>query len=88
MADTSLLMQMIDDWVDQDEDRRIRSTPVIEGAWDTQTIQKLYARTITDLAALLVESRIPNKIFRDLFSDLYADYLYAAVEAMGNGVAA
>ena len=27
MADTSLLMQMIDDWVDQDEDRGTRVTP-------------------------------------------------------------
>jgi hypothetical protein len=31
MADTSLLMQMIDDWVDQDQDRGVRLTPVVTG---------------------------------------------------------
>lgn len=88
MADTSLLMQMIDDWVDQDEDRRMRTTPVTAGLWKPHTIQELYERTKTDLASLLERSGIQGKVFRDLFSDLYADYLHAAVEAMQSGLAA
>jgi hypothetical protein len=88
MADTSLLMQMIDDWVDQDEDRSARSTPVITGDWNANSIQELYAGTITGLAALLEESGIHKQVFKNLFSDLYADYLYAAAEAMQSGLAA
>jgi hypothetical protein len=88
MADTSLLMQMIDDWVDQDEDRGVRPTPVITGTWKPRTIQELYAQTITGLSALLAESGIRSKVFQGLFSDLYADYLHAAVEAMQSGLAA
>jgi hypothetical protein len=88
MANSSLLMQMIDDWVDQDEDRGIRSTPVINGAWNARTIEALYAKTMCDLAALLEENRIHKKVFKDLFNDLYADYLYAAAEAMQSGLAA
>lgn len=88
MADTSLLMQMIDDWVDQDEDRSMRTTPVIAGVWKPDTIQELYARTMTDLASLLEQSGIQGKVFKGLFSDLYSDYLHAAVEAMQSGLAA
>jgi len=88
MAETSLLMQMIDDWVDQDKDRGTRPTPVTAGAWGPQTIKELYTRTMADLAALLEESRIQNKVFKDLFCDLYTDYLHTAVEAMQSGLAA
>jgi hypothetical protein len=88
MADTSLLMQMIDDWVDQDEDRCTRSTPVVSGEWKPDTIQELYARTQSDLAVLLEESGIQHKVVKDLFSDLYVDYLHAALEAMRSGLAA
>jgi hypothetical protein len=88
MADTTLLMQMIDDWVDQDEDQGTRPTPVIEGTWGPQTIQALYTRTTSDLDALLEESGIQNKVFKNLIGDLYTDYLYTAVEAMQSGLAA
>jgi hypothetical protein len=44
MADTSLLMQMIDDWVDQDEDRRSRMTPVTAGDWNLESVSGLYRR--------------------------------------------
>ena len=46
MADTSLLMQMIDDWVDQDEDRHTRVTPVVAGNWNPQSVDGLYRKTV------------------------------------------
>jgi hypothetical protein len=52
MRDTSLLMQMIDDWVDQDEDRGRRVTPVVTGEWTVASIAQLYRKTIQDLETL------------------------------------
>jgi hypothetical protein len=45
VADTSLLMQMIDDWVDQDEDRDVRLTPVLSGDWTIESAAQLYSET-------------------------------------------
>lgn len=88
MADTSLLMQMIDDWVDEDEDLGKRPTPVTAGTWKRQAIQELYARTASDLAALLEATGVKNEVFKGLFSDLYVDYIYTALDAMQSGLAA
>ena len=88
MADTSLLMQMVDDWVDQDGDRGLRPRPVLEGGWTLQTIQDLYGRTMFDLTALIEKNGIHNKVLKELFRGLYADYLHRAVEAMHSGLAA
>jgi hypothetical protein len=88
MADTSLLMQMLDDWVDQEEDRERRLTPVIAGDWTLHSAQELYGKTIRDLNALLDESAIWKPLFRTLLIELYNDYLHAAINAMRSGVAA
>jgi hypothetical protein len=88
MADTSLLMQMIDDWVDQDEDRGTRLTPVVAGDWNTQSVDRLYRKTVRDLATILTESGIRNPVLQELFIDLFTDFLRAALEAMRVGVAA
>ena len=88
MADTSLLMQMIDDWVDQDEDRGFRLTPVATGDWTTQSVAELYAKTVGDLTALLDESGIRNAVLKELLADLYRDYLHTAMDGMCSGIAA
>jgi len=88
MADTSLLMQMIDDWVDQDEDSGTTLTPVIAGHWNTTSVDQLYRKTARDLATMLTENRIRNHLVQELFLDLYNDYLHVALEAMRTGVAA
>ncbi len=87
MADTSLLMQMIDDWVDQDEDRNARVTPVLSGEWDLHSIEELYRKTTRDLTAMLNGNRIKNRVLQQLFLDLYNDYLHTALSAMRSGVA-
>jgi hypothetical protein len=88
MADTTLLMQMIDDWVDQDEDHGTRVTPVLTGDWSTQSVGELYRRTVSDLSMLLRESRILSPVLQQLFVDLYNDYLHVALSGMRGGVAA
>jgi hypothetical protein len=88
MADTSLLMQMIDDWVDQDEDSGARLTPVVAGHWNTASVDQLYHKTARDLATILTENRIRNRVLQELFLDLYNDYLHVSIEAMRTGVAA
>jgi hypothetical protein len=88
MADTSLLMQMIDDWVDQDEDRGARVTPVVAGAWSTQSVDDLYRKTVRDLSSMLGENRIQNHVLQQLFVDLYNDYLHVALDGMRAGIAA
>ena len=87
-ADTSLLMQMIDDWVDQDQDGNTRVTPVVTGDWSTQSVEGLYRKTVQDLSAMLTENRIQNRILQELFLDLYNDYLHLALDAMRTGLAA
>ena len=59
MADTTLLMQMIDDWVDQDADRAERLTPVVAGNWNLESAAELFEKTVRDLSCCLtrVESR-------------------------------
>jgi hypothetical protein len=88
MADTSLLMQMIDDWVDQDEDRGGRITPVLMGTWTLQSIDALHAKTVRDLRAMLIQSGVRKCVAHDIFVDLYEDYLHTAIGAMRRGVAA
>jgi hypothetical protein len=88
MADTSLLMQIIDDWIDQDEDYGARLTLVTAGNWTLQSAAELYEKTIGDLIALLQEGGIRKPTFQALIVDLYRDFLHTAMEAMRDGLAA
>jgi len=88
MADTSLLMQMIDDWVDQDEDRDTRLTPVVTGEWTLESAAQLFGKTVRDLTALLDESGIRKPVLKAIFVDVYKDYLHVAIDAMRTGIAA
>jgi len=64
MANTSLLMQMIDDWVDQDEDCGSRTPPMIIGEWSLESVSDLYAKTVQDLRALLIQSGIRSPVLQ------------------------
>jgi hypothetical protein len=88
MADTSLLMQMIDDWVDQDEDRGARLTPVLAGDWNLESAAELFDKTVRDLSVLLDASGIQKPVLKSILADLYRDYLHTAMDAMRAGVAA
>jgi hypothetical protein len=88
MADTSLLMQMIDDWVDQDEDRGARLTPVVTGDWTLESAAALFDKTVRDTTVLLDASGIQKPILKAILVDLYKDYLHTALDAMRTGVAA
>lgn len=87
MADTSLLMQMLDDWIDQDEDRAVRSTAVLSQDWSLEGMQNLYRKTIDDLLLLLDQNGVRNETVRRLFVDLYVDYIHTGLEAMKRGIA-
>lgn len=88
MADTTLLMRMIDDWVDQDEDRAERLTPVLTGDWNLESAADLFERTLRDLGVLLDASGIQRPVLKAVLADLYRDYLHTAMGAMRAGVAA
>ena len=88
MADTSLLMQMIDDWVDQDEDRNARLTPVLSEDWTIESAAQLYHDTVRDLRELMDASGIHSKTLQAVINDLFNDYLHAAMDAMRSGLAA
>jgi hypothetical protein len=88
MADTTLLMQMIDDWVDQDEDRGERLTPVVTGEWNLESAADLFEKTVRDLGVLLDASGIQRPVLKAILADLYRDYLHTAMDAMRAGVAA
>lgn len=88
IADTSQLMQMIDDWVDQDQDCTVRLTPVLNGDWTLESAARLYEGTVRDLRTLLDTSGIHSPTLQAVITDLYRDYLYAAMDAMRSGLAA
>lgn len=88
MADTTMLMQMIDDWVDQDDDRGARLTPVIAGNWSAESVDELYRKTARELWVMMEHKGIKNRVVQQLFVDLYNDYLHTALDAMRAGVAA
>jgi hypothetical protein len=87
MADTSLLMQMIDDWIDQDEDIAVRSTAVLSRDWSPEGIRSLYQKTIEDLNLLLNKSGVRNENVRALFVELYTDFIHVGLDAMKKGIA-
>jgi hypothetical protein len=79
---------MIDDWVDQDEDRGARLTPVVAGDWNLESAAELFDKTIRDLCVLLDASGIQKPVLKAILADLYKDYLHTAMDAMRAGVAA
>lgn len=87
MTDTTRIMQMIDDWVDQDEDCGKRLTPVLNGDWTLADLASLYGKTVEDLKQLLDGAGLHAPALQNVVVDLYSDYLQLALEAMG-GVAA
>jgi hypothetical protein len=87
MTDTTRIMQMIDDWVDQDEDCGKRLTPVLNGDWTLADVADLYGKTVEDLKKLLDDTGVHAPALQNVVVDLYTDYLQLALEAMG-GVAA
>ena len=68
MADTSLLLQMIDDWCDQDEDRGARLTPVITGEWTLESAADLFEKTLRGLTTLLDGSGIQKPVLKAYLS--------------------
>jgi hypothetical protein len=46
MTDATRIMQMIDDWVDRDEDCGKRLTPVLNGDWTLAEVAALYGKTV------------------------------------------
>lgn len=82
MADGTLLVQMLDDWVDRDEDATARPTPVTQGQWTPDDIEKQYCKTRDGLVAVLRMQGIENLVFRDVVCGLYCEYLHRALRAM------
>jgi hypothetical protein len=87
MTETTRIMQMIDDWVDQDEDCGTRLTPVLNGDWTLGDIAGLYGKTVEEWKAMLQSSGVHAPALQSVVVDLYTDYLQLALEAM-RGVAA
>jgi hypothetical protein len=87
MADTSLLMQMIDDWIDQDGDRAVRSTAVLMCDWSPGGVQPLYQKTVEELNLLLNENGLRNNAVKALIADLYTDFIYVGLDGMKSGTA-
>jgi hypothetical protein len=87
MADTSLLMQMIDDWIDQDEDLAVRSTAVLSGEWSPAGIKVLYRKTVADLTRILNQNGVRNGAVQTMVVDLYTDFICVGLDAMKRGIA-
>lgn len=82
MADGSLLVQMMDDWIDQEQDATSRPTPVTQGQWTPSDIASQYRKTREDLATVLYEQGIRSTALHEVVDALYSEYLYRALRAM------
>jgi hypothetical protein len=82
MENGTLLVQMMDDWIDRDRDATTRPTPVTQGQWTMSDIQAQYHKTREDLKAVLYEQGIKSIALHEVVCALYAEYLYRAMRAM------
>ncbi len=89
MYGVSMYTQMIDDWIDYDDDRRdIRQTPVITGQWTFEAIEAKWRETLDGIEALAREGGATGGRFVGFLRDAYASMMSEVMEAMIVGLAA
>lgn len=89
MYDVSLYVQMMDDWIDYEADRRdIRPTPVIEGKWTLGVIKDKWEDTLRGIEALARDAGMESESYQSFVREAYRYMMHDVMDAMVNGVAA
>jgi hypothetical protein len=89
MYDVSMYTQMIDDWIDYEDDARdVRTTPVITGQWTFEAIEDKWRATVSGLEALVRDGGAEGAAYVGFVRDAYVSMMNEVMEAMINGLAA
>lgn len=89
MYGVSLFCQIMDDWIDADQDRKdVRITPVLTGRWTIDTVRESFHETLAGIEALAVASGLTTPHYRRFVRDVYQWMAFEVMEAMVKGTAA
>ena len=89
MYGVSLFVQIMDDWIDAEKDRRdIRPTPVLTGRWTLTSIVTSWDETVAGIEKLARESGLVHDGYRVFVRDSYQLMIHEVMEAMCRGTAA
>lgn len=89
MYSVSLFVQMMDDWIDYEKDRRdIRETPVLNGTWAYADVEMNWDETVRGIEALAAASGLRNDSYQRFVRESYVFMMREVMEAMAKGVAA
>lgn len=89
MYAVSMYTQMIDDWIDYEDDARdVRTTPVITGAWTFEAIEDKWRETVAGIEALARDGGAKGDRYVGFVRDAYVSMINEVMEAMINGLAA
>ena len=83
MYDVSLFVQIADDWLDAEADRRSRRpTPVLRGEWTFDSVEIAWQRTITGIEALVRAAGLTSPRYVRFLRDAYVLMMTDVLEAM------
>ena len=89
MYDVSLFVQMLDDWIDEEKDRKeARATPVLSGTWTLATVREQFVATLNGLEGLAERSGFGSAAFVDFAREAYRLMAHEVMQAMVKGTAA
>ena len=89
MYDVSWFVQMMDDWLDLEQDLQdIRATPVITGRWTRRDLQDRWDRTVAGLEDLTRRSGVDSARYVAMVKDAYIYMMVDVMRAMAHGIAA
>jgi hypothetical protein len=83
MYDVSLFVQIADDWLDAEADRRSRRpTPVLRGDWTFASVEAAWGRTIKGIEALVRAAGLTSPRYVRFLRDAYVLMMTDVLEAM------
>ncbi len=89
MYAVSLYTQMIDDWIDYEDDAKdVRSTPVITGTWTFEDIEAKWQETVVGIEDLARDGGATSDRYVRFVRDAYVSMMNEVMEAMITGLAA
>ncbi len=89
MYDVSLFVQIMDDWIDLDKDKRDgRNTPVITGRWTLTTVQEQFDKTLQGMQQLAIDAGFSSPRFSEFAREAYRLMAHEVMLAMVKGTAA
>ncbi len=88
MYDVSLFVQVLDDFLDAEQDATgIRPTPILSGHWDETTLKHIWEKTLDGIVELAKDSGVDDESWLTFVRESYRMMALETAEAMGVGPA-